>query len=55
MKKVIFEKDYYGENINDVFEEINHSINAQDLPTDEHGFFKGTISIQVTYSNYEGE
>lgn len=43
----LYERTYDGE---DIIDAVRHLIEAvEDLPVDEHGFFKGTLRITVTY------
>ena len=55
MRKVILEKDYSGEEILYLTENLIDSVHEAKLPLNKHGFFKGTISIKVIYTDYEGE
>lgn len=55
MKKTIFEKDYYGDNINDLFADLHYEIDNTHFETDKYGIINGTISIKITYSTYKEE
>jgi len=53
MEKTIFEKEYGGDDISDIFEDIHYEIENANLGTDEYGMFKGTFSVKITHKETE--
>jgi hypothetical protein len=51
MKKVIDILTYDGESIIDIQEQIYYAIEDTELPKDEYGFFKGTITVTIEWSD----
>jgi len=48
---IIFDKEYDGESIADIEEDVYDAINNNDyMPVDEHGFTKGTFRVTISWS-----
>lgn len=50
---IIFEREYDGETLVDVEEDVYDAINYSDLPVDEHGFIKGTFKVTISWERGE--
>lgn len=50
----IFEKEYDGETIIDIEEDVYDAINYRDLPANEHGILEGYFTVTVSWrKDYE--
>ena len=49
MSKIIFEREYSGESIIDLNEDINW-MDMDDIPVDEYNIQTGTFTVTVTWS-----
>ena len=49
MNKVLLDKIYYCEELNDVERDVYECLDDDDIETDEHGFSKGKYTVIVIY------
>lgn len=53
----LFEKEYDGESIVDMFRDVSESVDSEynpivgTIPTDEHGFQKGSFKVTIEWVN----
>lgn len=52
MFKVIMETEYSAEDICSISEDVEYEISEANLDKDKNGFFKGTFTVRVTYTDY---
>lgn len=51
MTKVLLDRDFDSEEINDVAEYFVECFNDAEIPVDNHGFHMGTFSVVVVWHN----
>jgi hypothetical protein len=49
----IFNREYSGESIVDIEQDIYDAINNTELPVDEHGFIAGTFRVTIQFKEYQ--
>jgi hypothetical protein len=47
---IIFYKEYDGESIADIEEDVYDAVNDSDIPADDHGFTKGIFRVTISWS-----
>jgi hypothetical protein len=51
--KVLMLREYSAESSIDIDEDVNDAINESNLPVDKHGFFRGTLTVEITWQDDE--
>ena len=49
MSEILLYKEYKGESIVDIEQDVYECINVSDLPVDEYGFATGTFTVKIEW------